>query len=229
MKKGTILLLLMTLLIGCSGAEESADLDATAAFETAVAAELTRLAPTEPPTSPPAEPTPTLAAVATAAVQVAEPTPVATPTLVPTPTLIPIVKQGAPGDRQGIEGDIFSRSDAQVSAEPAIYSDAITFFLVGAFDTAFGTNEGDGVRQVTFSIFDSDGHLVHEKVETMPSYCAFGGDFPCEPYRFSQHGFRWPSGWPLEEGEFNANVFAQGVNDESIANWTYDFKIELDP
>ncbi len=210
-------------MLGCSG-EAAPTPDLTAIIEEAVSAELTRLAP--PATAIAAtDPTPTLAAVATTALPPVEPT----PTLVPSPTIVPIVIQTASADRQGIEGDVFSRGDVQISASPAIYGDKITFFLVGAVDAALGIDEGSGVLNVEFSIFDAAGNLVYQKVETTPAYCAFGGDFPCEPHDFAQNNYLWPSGLPLEPGNFTAEIVAIGTNPASSATWTYEFQIQLDP
>lgn len=207
-------------MIGCSG-EGEATPDATITFEAAVSAELTRLAPSPTVAT---NPTPTLAAVATAALPQSE----ATPTLVPTPTSVPIIQQDATATHQGIEGNLFSRGDVLLATDAPIYGDRISFFLVGAADHAVGIDEGMGVLDVTFSIFDVAGNMVHQKVETMAAYCAFGGDFPCEPYDFAQNSYLWSSGLPLVSGNFTAEIVARGTNLDRTATWTYDFQIQLE-
>lgn len=223
MKYGIWIILLI--LVGCSG-EGEATPDLTTTFEQAVSAELTRLAPAPTIASTiPNNATPTLAAVATTAIPSTE----STPTLVPTATGVPFVIQSVSADKQGIEGDIFARGDVLKSADAPIYGDKISFFLVGAVDNSVGTNEGDGVQDVVFSIFGTGGTLVYQKIESTPAYCAFGGDFPCAPHDFSQNNFLWPSGLPLEAGTFSAEIVARGTTPERSATWSYEFQIQLEP
>lgn len=145
----------------------------------------------------------------------------------PTATLFPLVKQGAPGDRQGIEGDIYAPAGLQISADPAVYGQRISFLLVDAFDSTVGGFEGDGVNTVTFTIFDSNGNEVFRKVDATPFYCAFGGDNPCSVWDFSKNNGSWPDGTLAQSGNYNAQIEAKGKSPERFSVWTYDFALDL--
>ncbi len=141
------------------------------------------------------------------------------------PPLFPIVKQGAPGDRQGIQGSIFSPEGLQISADPAVFGQRISFLLVGAFDEAVGTVEGDGVDSVAFAITDESGTVVYQTIDNSPYYCAFGNANPCDVWDFSAG--TWPNGTPVVSGNYNAKIQANGSTAGRFSIWTYDFAIDL--
>ncbi|MFK7802655.1 MAG: hypothetical protein AB8G95_13555 [Anaerolineae bacterium] len=215
---------------------------ATADFELAVeqevAARSTEEAANNPPTEPPATstaaPPPTTEpdqATPTAVSAESEPTAVPTDSdtteAQPTPTLFPLVKQGAPGDRQGIEGNIFAPDGLQISSDPAVYGERISFMALGLFDTNVGEQEGDGVKTVTFTITDANGKIVHRLVEETPFFCAFGGSSPCAEWDFSQSDNKWPSGEAATSGQHNAQIEASGSENGRFSIWTYDFELDL--
>lgn len=220
--KTVLILTILVVCVACAG-EEEATPDVTATFQAAVSAELTRLAPT--PTEIIASvATPTLAAVSTSVMPPEAPT----PTLVPSATPIPYVLQAALVERNGIEGDVYTRGDVLFSTSPPVFGESVTFFLMGAFDAAVDEIEGAGIDNVLFTIWDASGTIVYEKVESTAAYCAFGGDFPCAPYDFSQNNFLWSTQLPLEAGMFSAEIVARGTNPERSTTWTYEFQIQLD-
>jgi hypothetical protein len=145
----------------------------------------------------------------------------------PTQTLFPLIKQGAPGDRQGVEGNIFAPAGLQISSDPAIYGQRISFMALGVFDTAAGSQEGDGVDTVTFTITNASGAVVHRLVESTSPYCAFGGDSPCAEWDFAANGNKWPSGATAGSGKHNAQIEATGTNSGRFSIWTYDFELDL--
>jgi len=54
-----------------------------------------------------------------------------------------------------------------------------TMFEAAAWDPAVGTTNGDGITSITFIIYDSTGNTLHTYTDVTSSYCAFGGDGPC--------------------------------------------------
>jgi len=57
-----------------------------------------------------------------------------------------------------------------------------TRFEVQAWDTAVGTNNGDGIQQVDFEIIGPGGIIVLTQSYFAPTYCAFGNNVNCEPW-----------------------------------------------
>lgn len=143
-------------------------------------------------------------------------------------TPLPLVKQGAPGQRDGIGGDIFTFAGLQSQVDPAIYGDRITFMLGNSFDADVGTGEGDGVARVDFEIVDASGRVVHESTDWEPRFCAFGGGAPeCDLFSFRANGWRWPNGVEVSSGQYDVTVRATGTNPASTAVWEYAFELDL--
>ena len=49
-----------------------------------------------------------------------------------------------------------------------------------AYDPAAGARNGDGIDHVNFTITGPAGAVILNHDETVPAYCAYGGDSPCE-------------------------------------------------
>jgi hypothetical protein len=49
-----------------------------------------------------------------------------------------------------------------------------------AYDPAAGSRNGDGIDHVNFTITGPGGEVILNHDETVPAYCAYGGDSPCE-------------------------------------------------
>ncbi|MCB9451016.1 MAG: PD40 domain-containing protein [Anaerolineaceae bacterium] len=54
-----------------------------------------------------------------------------------------------------------------------------TRFQAVAYDPAVGANDGDGIQQVDFELYDPAGTLIYANNELQAAYCVFGGDAPC--------------------------------------------------
>src|SRR6185436_19351246 len=82
------------------------------------------------------------------------------------------------------------------------FSDELVFETT-ANDPNVGTDNGAGIANVNFQVFDSQGNQVYERTENNPRYCAFGGGDngqDCTVWRFSDHNNTWPSGTPVGNG-----------------------------
>jgi hypothetical protein len=86
-------------------------------------------------------------------------TPLPSPTATCAPLFVDIISPGA----DGVE--ITDRSQ--------------TDFEAVAYDPNIGTNNGDGIFQVHFTLFDPNGNQIHYQSESLVAYCGFGGDHPC--------------------------------------------------
>jgi hypothetical protein len=74
-------------------------------------------------------------------------------------------------------------------------------FQVEAYDPAVGNEDGDGIRQVDFEIYDASGDRVYAKTENTAHYCAFGGGEPeCNRFIFADNAYHWPNGAPIQNG-----------------------------
>jgi hypothetical protein len=111
---------------------------------------------------------------------------------------------------------------------PMVFRDQIVF-QAEVFDEEAGTNDGDGIENVTFAIFDNYGNLVHERTENNAGYCAFGGGEPdCEVWSFADNNYQWPDGAPVVPGLHNVEIDIN-PEDEELANvtWLWSFEIDL--
>ncbi len=85
-------------------------------------------------------------------------------------------------------------------------------FQVEAYDSGQGEQDGRGIARVDLMILiESDGRVVYERTEQTARYCAFGGGEPqCTVWDFGEHGNRWPSGEPVENGTYTLRAIAYG-------------------
>lgn len=145
---------------------------------------------------------------------------------IPTPPVF--ILQGAPGDRDGLTGDVFTIEGVQSDPDTQTFRDSIVFLVKGVYAEGGDAIEGAGVKDVRFTITDANGDVVHVTTEENPLYCAFGGGEPnCNIWVFADNAYRWPSGAPVRSGPHNAVIEGQGVNPDQIAIWLYDFNIAL--
>jgi hypothetical protein len=163
-------------------------------------------APAEQPTSPPtpaAEPPTSVveqpsATPAPAALTPAPPT--TGPPAPPTPTLEPLVSNTIPED-----GDF----------------DGSIPYNTTANDPAVGPNDGDGIADVTFQFFESDGKEIFSRVEKNARYCSFGGGDnggDCDQWVFADHNNQWPNGKPARSGPHKLLVTVRGVRGGTTQN-----------
>jgi len=78
---------------------------------------------------------------------------------------------------------------------------ATLVFQVEAYDPAVGNQDGDGIVNVDFEIYDPNGERVYAKTENTAHYCAFGGGEPeCNRFIFADNAYHWPDGAPIQNG-----------------------------
>jgi hypothetical protein len=53
-------------------------------------------------------------------------------------------------------------------------------FEAEAWDPAIGTNNGDGITSVSFTISNSLGAIIYSYADSTSNYCVFKGDGPCK-------------------------------------------------
>ncbi|MCB0164864.1 MAG: hypothetical protein KDI79_11600 [Anaerolineae bacterium] len=248
-----VLMLVVLLLGGCSGSEPAGptpDLVGTeVAVQKAAFATLTAEAPEPSPSPSPTitSPAPTNTVAANLAT-VTPPGPTATsvpPTATiavaavsPTPTrlIVDILPVDGDSGNPDIRGR-FNRNEGRYVVIPDAPPGSITdtppefsqrlVFLVEPYDPAIGTNDGDGIRQVNFTIInqDNDGEEVYTHTEQNPRYCAFGGGEPdCTVFVFDQNNFRWPGGPPLENANYRAVIEIVPLYSDP-ATWNWDFAL----
>ncbi len=97
-------------------------------------------------------------------------------------------------------------------------------FEVEVFDPSVGTHDGDGINGVIFQIY-SGKKLVYQTTETVPKYCAFGGDAQCLVWVFAQQGNRWPSNVKIQKGSYTAAAIIYPKAGKT-ATWTFNFRID---
>jgi hypothetical protein len=225
-----MIVLLIMLLAACSTDDGNGGLSAEDELATAVAQALTATATAEAArATETVVPTATTALPSATATDIPEvqitPTPTEANAPVPTPPIF--IVQGAPGDRNGITGDVFTFAGIQSDPERQVYQDEIVFLVNGVHAADGEPVEGEGILDINFIITEADGTVVHEQLVTYPLYCAFGGDEnTCDIYRFSENSNRWPNGLPVHSGPHNAGIDGRGVDPDNTAFWTYDFIIE---
>jgi hypothetical protein len=224
------------------------------AEELAVAMTLTAVAP--PPTEVPVEPTatvvvPTDTAVPSTVVTTEQPTeapaptntpapaPTDTPPPPPPPTATPILiailpvdgsdgNQSLHNNRPVMDGRnilLPGFSQAQVT-NPMVFRDRAVF-RVEVFDDNVGYKDGDGIKNVTFTITDPGGNPVHERTENHAGYCVFGGGEPdCNVWVFAEHDYRWPDGAQIVNGTYNVNAAINPEHGDGV-DWIWSFIVEL--
>ncbi len=193
------------------------------------------------PTSTPADTAVLPTEVATEAPTVtAVPAPTDTPPPPPEPTEAPILIPVLPVDGGGDESPNLRNnrpvndgrniafpgfSQAQVS-DPMVFRDRMVF-QVEVFDAGVGSQDGDGIENVTFRITDPSGALVHERTENQAGYCVFGGGEPdCTVWVFAEHDYRWPDGEPMANGTHNVQATINPEDGDNV-DWIWSFQVAL--
>lgn len=148
------------------------------------------------------------------------------PDAVPTPPVFII--QGAPGDRNGLTGDVFTFAGLQIDPDQQTFQDSIVFLVNGVYASDGEAVEGQGVEELRFTITEASGQVVHTQTVDKPLYCAFGGsESNCDIWVFAEHNNRWPSGAQVRSGLHNAVIEGSGIDPNNTALWLYDFNIAL--
>lgn len=170
-----------------------------------------------------------------------EPAPTATsipPTTAPADTATPVVLGFSPTD--GDDGNDFLRSSfdqnqgrvilfpgfaqSEISVPPVFRERMV--LRVEVFDTRAGLVDGDGIQEVTFTIEDADGRVVHERTERTPGYCIFGGGEPnCNVLDFERENFRWPNEGEIFNGDYLVKIDIVPENGDAT-QWRLQFVID---
>ena len=104
----------------------------------------------------------------------------------------------------------------QIGLDP--YSEVESTGLVGevyAYDPDVGQENGDGIANVLFRVYDPYGTIVHERTEGTAAYCMFGGNGPCTPFVFAQQQNTWDSGYAIQGGAYVLQATAVGKDGSS--------------
>jgi hypothetical protein len=170
-------------------------------------------------------PPPTLTATNTPVPAQPAPTPSPTP-----PNFFAVVPGGGP-NRQ-LQGFVQfpGYGPNQLDENDLVLGDRLTFRVV-TYDASTGrTEDGAGIGRVEFRIEGDEGEVYRNTEESRP-YCLFGGDDPlCPPWVFSQHGYTWPNGPPVDpDTEYYAEVTIRPLgrenDDDAAAIWDFNFRI----
>jgi hypothetical protein len=245
-KRSLSILLLMTvglLLVACGGS--APDRVATrVAEDLAVAATLTASVPTAP-VAPSATalaatatdtPLPVPTNTAAPLPSDTQPPPTATaPQPSPTPISIAVLPVDGSDGNRSLGNDHPVKEGRNISLPgfaPYEVSDPMVFrermvFQVEVFDRNVGTNDGDGIDHVRFTIFDDLGRQVHYRQENNAGYCVFGGGEPdCTVLNLADAGYRWPDGELIYPGNYSAVIDIKPTNGDAV-QWFWSFSIQF--
>ena len=162
----------------------------------------------------------------------ATPRPTETPTPIPlTPTPTQVVAGLPPDVRNDVPGGACERTDhikSRIEVNPNF------LYRVYARDDRAGSNDGDGIDFVRFTISDNFGQL-YQREERVAGYCIFqGGEPTCRLWPFNEQGqYTWGNGGPVvSPGTYQ--VFIEVVSDEpdpsnnsNSCNWNFDMTVTL--
>lgn len=178
-----------------------------------------------PATLPFAQGPPPPTATATNTPVPVQPTPTPTP-----PNFFAVVPGGGP-NRQ-LQGFVQfpGYGPNELDENDIVVGDRLTFRVV-TYDASTGrTDDGAGIGRVEFRIEGDEGEVYRNSEETR-AYCLFGGDDPlCPPWVFSQHGYTWPDGAPVDpDTYYYAEVIIRPLgrenDDDAAAIWDFNFRI----
>jgi hypothetical protein len=167
---------------------------ATSAFAQATPTTSSPTATNAPPAATNPPPTATLAPT----VSIPTPTPPVPSATRPPPP--PPVGSDKPNAGTCVPGEDVQNIISDITLDPNY------LFRVTAFDNRVGTNDGDGIDTVDFTIFsNATGDTVYQNTEQNPAYCIFqGGEPNCNPWSLDALGqYHWGNNGPVvEAGEY---------------------------
>jgi hypothetical protein len=103
------------------------------------------------------------------------------------------------------------------------------FVRFNVYDTnSGGTNDGDGIAEVSFQVLDENGNQVYQRTEMASGYCIFGGGEPeCNPWLLEDFRYKWVSGGdPVEPGRYQLLIVVTATSGDQ-GNWNYDIDLAL--
>ena len=94
-------------------------------------------------------------------------------------------------------------------------------------DRDYGRNDGDGIDNVDFTVYDQFGNRVYQKTEGRAMFCIFGGDNGCSPWVTGNGRTFWGQGGPaVEEGRHVININANTQDGDQVL-WIYSVYLEV--
>jgi hypothetical protein len=98
-----------------------------------------------------------------------------------------------------------------------ITSQSGTNFQVVAYDTDYGTSNGDGVKKVTFEIYDPSNNRRLNYTDSSALYCAFTGTDSCAEWQKSSgSSWRWDQ---VVNGTYRIRIRVQWKTDSIYSDW----------
>jgi hypothetical protein len=152
------------------------------------------------------------------------------PSVTPSPTPTQIVRQ-PPNVANDIPGGQCERTD---NISTRVQEDPNFLYRVYALDNRVGTNDGDGIVGVRFTIFNDSGQ-VYFREERTAGYCIFGGGEPdCNVWPSDEQGvFTWGAGGPIVyPGVYGVFIeveaeSADPATESNVCNWNFDMTVTL--
>jgi hypothetical protein len=89
-------------------------------------------------------------------------------------------------------------------------------------------DQGDGVKNVVFTVKDQNGNTIYKKTENNAAYCVFGGDAPCPSFPLDNYLYRWGADGPiLQSGKYTLSIKPH-VEDQFIDfSWSADIDVTV--
>ncbi len=122
-----------------------------------------------------------------------------------------------------------SQPDGSANGLTAEFIYSPEFLLRLAVRVDGGSSDGEGVKQVVFTVVDKKTkQQVYERTERNAGYCIFGGGEPnCNPWPVTNYAITWGDGGPaVVDGVYNVRMAAEGNNGES-GNWNFDLTVDV--
>lgn len=88
-------------------------------------------------------------------------------------------------------------------------------------ESAGGSEDGDGIAEVNFTVIAPDGTVVLERTEGTAGFCIFGGGEPnCNPWIIEDYVYKWQAGGPAAaSGDYQVNVLVHSSGNLATGNW----------
>ncbi|MBW4676602.1 MAG: hypothetical protein KME52_22090 [Desmonostoc geniculatum HA4340-LM1] len=137
------------------------------------------------------------------------------------------------GDTNTVKGSILIPEESNVAQEDSPDPTPLiarfrreVCFQVKVWDPSKGTKDGDGIERIEISIRNSNqdtgkDNEIYNHTEKRSPYCFFEGGYPCG----SINKF-WPSGQPIENGQYSAYIEIYRKNISQPAQWFFRFEIQ---
>ncbi|MBK8800175.1 MAG: hypothetical protein IPM07_29460 [Anaerolineales bacterium] len=124
-------------------------------------------------------------------------------------------------------------AQAGPDSDAATVTDALVF-EVHANDPNWGSDNGDGIKQVDMSILAANDAVMYSRSQVTPIsslplvYCAFGSYYQCGAWVFKDNNNLWPNGQPIQNGAHTLQVVVTG-HDGNTKTITKAIDMQLQP